>query len=324
MRCDVNVSVRPKGDSSFGQRVEVKNMNSFSAMQRAIDYEIERQVGNHSYHISLMVHAWPSLGKLSAHYRREFVVQREEYHWVIGIHPNSSLGCPLKSMFMASSVLSESFILSRFIPFGSWVWEKKSLSNNPSDGLGFCLQQIFKASDILYMSRQGHRWTIACCFLRWTRSTIAIDDVSQSMVIISLSCISTTSHWMYWDPWLPMCMEATGRIGLVLDAVLSICWLLVMMQVDLCEEDRKAEIVQETRLFDENKQITYTMRSKEGLADYRYFPEPDLPEISLSEDFLASVKVTNLLFCDKLSCPIRLFQPLQDGQHIEIETLSCI
>ena len=43
MRCDVNVSVKPVGRKRFGTKVEVKNMNSFSAMARAIDYEIERQ-----------------------------------------------------------------------------------------------------------------------------------------------------------------------------------------------------------------------------------------------------------------------------------------
>lgn len=44
MRCDVNVSVRPTGQEEFGTKVEVKNMNSFSAMQKAIDFEIDRQV----------------------------------------------------------------------------------------------------------------------------------------------------------------------------------------------------------------------------------------------------------------------------------------
>lgn len=44
LRMDVNVSVRRAGDSGFGTKVEIKNMNSFSAMQRAIDYEIKRQV----------------------------------------------------------------------------------------------------------------------------------------------------------------------------------------------------------------------------------------------------------------------------------------
>ncbi|AFZ60901.1 Asp-tRNA(Asn)/Glu-tRNA(Gln) amidotransferase subunit GatB [Anabaena cylindrica FACHB-243] len=44
LRCDVNISVRPVGRKEFGTKVEIKNMNSFSAIQKAIDYEIERQI----------------------------------------------------------------------------------------------------------------------------------------------------------------------------------------------------------------------------------------------------------------------------------------
>ena len=44
IRCDVNVSVRPKGSDVFGTRVEMKNVNSFSAAERAIDYEASRQI----------------------------------------------------------------------------------------------------------------------------------------------------------------------------------------------------------------------------------------------------------------------------------------
>ena len=44
LRCDVNISVRPLGKKEFGVKVEIKNMNSFNAIQRAIDYEIERQI----------------------------------------------------------------------------------------------------------------------------------------------------------------------------------------------------------------------------------------------------------------------------------------
>ncbi len=44
LRCDVNISVRPVGSEKFGTKVEIKNMNSFSAIQRAIEYEIERQI----------------------------------------------------------------------------------------------------------------------------------------------------------------------------------------------------------------------------------------------------------------------------------------
>ncbi|HEY9736396.1 MAG TPA: Asp-tRNA(Asn)/Glu-tRNA(Gln) amidotransferase subunit GatB [Trichocoleus sp.] len=43
LRCDVNISIRPRGQQEFGTKVEIKNMNSFSAIQKAIDYEIERQ-----------------------------------------------------------------------------------------------------------------------------------------------------------------------------------------------------------------------------------------------------------------------------------------
>ncbi len=44
LRCDVNISVRPVGSQTFGTKVEIKNMNSFNAIQRAIDYEFNRQV----------------------------------------------------------------------------------------------------------------------------------------------------------------------------------------------------------------------------------------------------------------------------------------
>ena len=50
------------------------------------------------------------------------------------------------------------------------------------------------------------------------------------------------------------------------------------------------EIVQETRHWDENKEVTSTMRSKEGSADYRYFSDPDLPNMFLSDDFIKKVE----------------------------------
>ena len=43
LRCDVNVSVRPEGQEQLGTKVEIKNMNSFSAMQQAIEFEVARQ-----------------------------------------------------------------------------------------------------------------------------------------------------------------------------------------------------------------------------------------------------------------------------------------
>jgi aspartyl-tRNA(Asn)/glutamyl-tRNA(Gln) amidotransferase subunit B len=44
LRCDANISVRPVGQQAFGTKAEVKNVNSFRYVQKAIDYEIERQI----------------------------------------------------------------------------------------------------------------------------------------------------------------------------------------------------------------------------------------------------------------------------------------
>ncbi|MFA6600717.1 MAG: Asp-tRNA(Asn)/Glu-tRNA(Gln) amidotransferase subunit GatB [Candidatus Omnitrophota bacterium] len=44
LRCDANVSIRPEGQTSLGTKAEIKNMNSFKAVEKAVEYEIERQV----------------------------------------------------------------------------------------------------------------------------------------------------------------------------------------------------------------------------------------------------------------------------------------
>jgi len=44
LRCDANVSVRPVGTTTLGTKTEIKNMNSFRAVQRAIEYEVDRQI----------------------------------------------------------------------------------------------------------------------------------------------------------------------------------------------------------------------------------------------------------------------------------------
>jgi aspartyl-tRNA(Asn)/glutamyl-tRNA(Gln) amidotransferase subunit B len=45
VRCDVNISVRPKGQTELGAKIEIKNMNSFSGVRKALEYEIPRQIG---------------------------------------------------------------------------------------------------------------------------------------------------------------------------------------------------------------------------------------------------------------------------------------
>lgn len=50
------------------------------------------------------------------------------------------------------------------------------------------------------------------------------------------------------------------------------------------------EIIQETRLFDSSSGVTKSMRGKEGSADYRYFPDPDLPPLVIEESWIRDVK----------------------------------
>ena len=55
-------------------------------------------------------------------------------------------------------------------------------------------------------------------------------------------------------------------------------------QIELIEEGKR--VIQETRRWDDNKDATFSMRSKENAQDYRYFPEPDIPPLELSEEYL--------------------------------------
>ena len=59
-------------------------------------------------------------------------------------------------------------------------------------------------------------------------------------------------------------------------------------QIDLIEAGRA--VVQETRRWDDNKESSHAMRSKEDAQDYRYFPEPDLVPIVISDEWIAEIK----------------------------------
>ena len=59
-------------------------------------------------------------------------------------------------------------------------------------------------------------------------------------------------------------------------------------QIELLEEGRP--VIQETRRWDDNKEYSYAMRSKEDAKDYRYFPDPDLPPVRISDQWIAQIR----------------------------------
>ncbi|WP_024293783.1 Asp-tRNA(Asn)/Glu-tRNA(Gln) amidotransferase subunit GatB [Lacrimispora indolis] len=59
-------------------------------------------------------------------------------------------------------------------------------------------------------------------------------------------------------------------------------------QIELIEEEKM--VVQETRRWDDNKESSYAMRFKEDAKDYRYFPDPDLPPVVISDEWISSIK----------------------------------
>lgn len=61
-------------------------------------------------------------------------------------------------------------------------------------------------------------------------------------------------------------------------------------QIELIEDGET--VVQETRRWDDSKGTSYAMRSKEDAQDYKYFPEPDLPPIELSDEYVQNIKDT--------------------------------
>jgi len=90
---------------------------------------------------------------------------------------------------------------------------------------------------------------------------------------------------------VPKTVSATATIQARRHTSISSTQSLRCAQVNLIEDGRSEQVVQETRLWDEGKQVTMSMRKKEGLADYRYFPEPDLPPLEVSSAYLQDVQV---------------------------------
>jgi GatB/GatE catalytic domain len=206
MRCDVNVSVRPAGQEQLGTKVEVKNMNSFSGMTKAIDFEVERQVRLVS--------------------QRSLIPNLNGTEWWEPQHSRALLWCALV------------------------------------DGGG--------------QRRQGwHTHRLSCPPADPTTTATAVHQNPPS-IICMYSIVALSLPHPYLTHFCELSHTSCGS-GL--------------RQVALHAAGRADEILPETRGWDEAAQVTRGQRSKEGLADYRYFPEPDLPPLHITPQYLQSVQV---------------------------------
>ena len=93
-------------------------------------------------------------------------------------------------------------------------------------------------------------------------------------------------------------------------------------QIDLIESGQA--VVQETRRWDDDKECSYPMRSKEDAQDYRYFPDPDLVPISVSDEMLERIKAAEPEFRDakvirykeEYELPDKDIQILTEDKHL--------
>ena len=73
-------------------------------------------------------------------------------------------------------------------------------------------------------------------------------------------------------------------------------------QIELIEEGKK--VIQETRRWDDNKEYSYAMRSKEDAQDYRYFPDPDLVPVVISDEWIAESEGSHSRNCVRRKWPV--------------------
>ena len=126
----------------------------------------------------------------------------------------------------------------------------------------------------------------AYAYLTTLRERLKYTKISDvSMELGSLRCDANVSVRVKGDTELGTRTETKNLNSF--KAVVRAIEYETARQIEIIENGGR--IVQETRLWDEENGITKPMRSKEESMDYRYFPEPDLPRVHISEERLAAV-----------------------------------
>ena len=138
----------------------------------------------------------------------------------------------------------------------------------------------------------------AYAYLNTLKDRLKYTKVSDvSMELGSLRCDANVSVRKIGDKELGTRTETKNLNSF--KAVVRVIEHETNRQIEILENGGR--IVQETRLWDEENAVTKPMRSKEEAMDYRYFPEPDLPTVIISNERLNSVKKEMPEFADEKS-----------------------
>lgn len=136
----------------------------------------------------------------------------------------------------------------------------------------------------------------AYAYLNTLKDRLKYTKVSDvSMELGSLRCDANVSVRKKGDPVLGTRTETKNLNSF--KAVVRAIEYETSRQIEVIENGRR--VIQETRLWDEEQGVTRPMRSKEEAMDYRYFPEPDLPKVIISDERLEKVKKEMPEFADE-------------------------
>jgi aspartyl-tRNA(Asn)/glutamyl-tRNA(Gln) amidotransferase subunit B len=146
---------------------------------------------------------------------------------------------------------------------------------------GVALMEIVSEPDIRSPEEAG-------AYVRKLRSILRyLGTCDGNMEEGSMRADVNVSVRKHGEPYRTRCeIKNVNSIRFVMQAV----EVEAMRQVEVWEAG--GTVTQETRLFDSNRGITRSMRSKEDAHDYRYFPDPDLLPLVLEEDWIATLKST--------------------------------
>jgi aspartyl-tRNA(Asn)/glutamyl-tRNA(Gln) amidotransferase subunit B len=163
LRCDANVSIRPRGSEALGTRTELKNLNSFGNVRRALEHEIERQVGivASGGEVRQQTVLWdagagvtrPLRGKEEAHDYRYFPepdlpVLELEQAWIDEIRAElPELPAERKRRMLDRYGLSEleAHLLSLEAPLADYYEEVATASDNPGAAANYVLNDVMRA-----------------------------------------------------------------------------------------------------------------------------------------------------------------------------------